>query len=381
VADISIKATAYDVLGTGADAGPGGADRAEYDRLARAIARKRCLECGSEPQIAWINGRHTLRCSCYPKAPVLAAGIDRGKERYGKQLETQLARAQATDNRQLATLTKREVKELLCPLATDIEIEIFLRFCAAERLNPFMGEVYPIKYAADAKMAIVIGYQFFLKRAGRNPNYAGYEAGVIVEDSAKRVEFRDGTFLFPGDVLRGGWCKVAVTGRATPKHTVNLSEFFRGGNQRKNNWDSMPATMIQKVAVSQAHRLAVPEEYAPLGGEIEVRMAGLDGEPEPPGAQLTPPAHGPDWNGPAAATGRVLDAELTKPLSEVPSPVLHTADDLFAVCSVEYKMASGRVMKLLGDRAGQLVTLQSIVAQYGSYDAAFAVVKAEMEKA
>lgn len=33
--------------------------------------RSRCIQCKSQPRVAWIDGELRLRCNCYPKPPIL----------------------------------------------------------------------------------------------------------------------------------------------------------------------------------------------------------------------------------------------------------------------------------------------------------------------
>ena len=33
--------------------------------------RSRCVQCKTQPRVAWFQGEYKLRCECHPKAPVL----------------------------------------------------------------------------------------------------------------------------------------------------------------------------------------------------------------------------------------------------------------------------------------------------------------------
>ena len=51
------------------------------------------------------------------------------------------------------TVTFTDVKNLICPLATDQETAVFLKTCQSLQLNPFASEIYLIKYSERDKAA------------------------------------------------------------------------------------------------------------------------------------------------------------------------------------------------------------------------------------
>lgn len=148
---------------------------------------------------------------------------------------------------------------------TDQEVMMFLSMCKFQRLNPFLREAYLIKYGSQPA-TIVTGKEAFMKRAMRNPNYAGHDAGVvIVNDETGVMENRVGTIVLNGETLVGGWAKVYVKGWTLPLTvTVSFDEYcLKKDGKPASNWAVKPATMIRKVALVQALRDAFPED---LGG-------------------------------------------------------------------------------------------------------------------
>lgn len=76
-----------------------------------------------------------------------------------------------------------EVRRFICDKATDTECKIFLETCKQYKLNPFTKEAYLIHYDNkndDTASTIVLGKNCYLQMAERNPNFDGFEAGVIV---------------------------------------------------------------------------------------------------------------------------------------------------------------------------------------------------------
>lgn len=149
---------------------------------------------------------------------------------------------------------------------TDQEVMMFLSLCKFQKLNPFLREAYLIKYG-NQPATIVTGKDAFMKRAMRNPAYAGQEAGVVVmNEESGQIENRVGTIVLPGEALVGGWAKVHVKGWNVPMMvTVSFNEYClkNKDGQPMSNWAAKPATMIRKVALVQALREAFPED---LGG-------------------------------------------------------------------------------------------------------------------
>lgn len=143
---------------------------------------------------------------------------------------------------------------------SDQEVVMFLNLCKAQHLNPFLREAYLIKFGTQPA-TIVTGKEVFTKRARRNKDYAGFEAGVIVRGESN-LEYRVGTLVLEDEKLVGGWAKVHIKGYATPiETTASFSEYCQTKDGKPmSNWASKPATMIRKVALVQALREAFPEE-------------------------------------------------------------------------------------------------------------------------
>lgn len=165
------------------------------------------------------------------------------------------------DSGSMVEITPQDVTNYLCPNATVQEVGLFLQLCAAQRLNPWVGEVYLIKYG-DKPAQIQAGKEAFTKRAAANPDYEGFEAGVTFTDAAGRIRQREGSAVYPsvGETLVGGWCRVFVKGRKPYFDEVSLQEYTTG----RNLWATKPATMIRKVALVHCLREAFPDAFAGL---------------------------------------------------------------------------------------------------------------------
>lgn len=157
---------------------------------------------------------------------------------------------------------------------TDQECAMFLNLCKFQRLNPFVNEAYLIKFGDDAQM--VVGYGAYKRRAEENPAFKGLKDGIIVMRGDAVVQ-KEGVCLYPGETLIGGWCRVLVEGKEDVYREVSLAEY----DKNQAEWKTKKATMINKVAVSQALRTAFPKDYEGLYSDSEIGpVVVVDEEPE-----------------------------------------------------------------------------------------------------
>lgn len=157
---------------------------------------------------------------------------------------------------------------------TDQEVMMFLMLCKSQHLNPFLREAYLIKYGDRNPATTVVGKDVFLKRARRQKDFAGFEAGIVVLDANGDYIDRPGTFYDrENEGLVGGWAKVHVQGYAIPIYeSVSFDEYAgrKADGSLSGQWAKMPATMIRKVALCQALREAFPEDFGALYGQEEM---------------------------------------------------------------------------------------------------------------
>lgn len=164
---------------------------------------------------------------------------------------------------------------------TDQEVAMFLRTCQAKQLDPLEnGEVYLIKYDDKAPAQFVVGCHAYIRRADHFPDYRGCKYGITVARKSPNGEIavvqKEGSCVYKalGEELIGGWCKVfreRITGQIEEHFVeVSLEEYSTG----QSNWRAKPATMIQKVAKSQAFRAAFPNEYEGIYTVDEMQASG-----------------------------------------------------------------------------------------------------------
>ena len=165
-------------------------------------------------------------------------------------------------------LTKETVRKYICEKADDTDLFLFITFCKSRHLNPFLREVYLIKYSSKSPASIVTSKDAFFKRAERIFSYDGTKSGIIVRKGTL-ITYREGYCEFEGEKLIGGWAEVYRKDRKIPTRVeVSMTEYegkkynWQTKNYEVNKmWTDKPATMITKVAEVQALRKTFPNDF------------------------------------------------------------------------------------------------------------------------
>ena len=169
----------------------------------------------------------------------------------------------------------------------DTELMLDLEIARQRGLNPFTGEMY---YAQDGRLAVTKSGEAIL--ASRNQNFVPPNTGLVVLTKDGELAERKGSIKLPTDKIIGAWAKVESLGYET---AISFYEYYNGayvldencdkvkdakGFDKKktrsdgktmgtNVWDSKPATMIRKVALTHALRDCFPQTYSGIYDESE----------------------------------------------------------------------------------------------------------------
>lgn len=193
------------------------------------------------------------------------------------QEKKELAVIYEVDGEQIK-LTPKIVQEYIVGTDAQItmpEFKMFTSLCKARKLNPFLKEVYCIKFGKQPAQ-IVVGKDAVLKRAILNPLYDGMESGIIVLNANGEVIERKGTFRLSSETLVGGWAKVYRKNWTYPTYcSVSFDEVAqkKSDGTLNSNWSGKGATMVEKVAKVRALRETFIED---LGGMYEAEEMGVD---------------------------------------------------------------------------------------------------------
>jgi len=158
-------------------------------------------------------------------------------------------------------LTKSDVRNLIStdPKVTDKEIALFMKLCKYQSLNPFVREVYLVKYGSYPA-SMVVGKEVFTKRAEQNKDFDGYE---IIDNYTAKLPLEEFEVT----------CKVF---KKSIKHAISVTVSYPEyvGTDSKGNvnrmWKSKPRTMLRKVALMQGLREAFPTALGGLYEEHEL---------------------------------------------------------------------------------------------------------------
>ncbi len=136
---------------------------------------------------------------------------------------------------------------------TDQECMMFLALCKYQKLNPFLREVYLIKYGNEAA-TMVTGKETFLKRAAKNEKYAGHKTGISADSKI-------------------AWAEVYCHGYQVPiRCEVDYAEYVGRKKDGTPNrmWKEKPRTMLKKVALLQSLREAFPQDFGGMYSQEEI---------------------------------------------------------------------------------------------------------------
>nr|DAW75264.1 MAG TPA: RecT protein [Caudoviricetes sp.] len=195
------------------------------------------------------------------------------------QLTTQAKRDIAVDT---SVWTFQDVKRYFDPqnLLTEKQVGQALSLIKGRNLNPLANEVYIVAYkkkTGGTEFSLIVSKEAFLKRAAQNPNYEGFEAGIVTVDDEGVMHERKGAIMLPGDTLVGGWARVYRKNFKVPVEIFVSREEY---DKKQSTWNAMPATMIRKTALVNALREAFPEDLSNMyteddGGETFDRIKDI----------------------------------------------------------------------------------------------------------
>ena len=166
-----------------------------------------------------------------------------------------------------------QIKKLFAKDLNDSEFEIFMWIWKATGLNPFLREIWAVKYWTQPA-SIFIGRDWYRKSAQKNPEYDFHIVDAVYSNDNFEIidwEIKHSYNLKNRGVLVGAYCTVKRKSATKPIFTfVEFKEYVRKWkNWKLTVWDEKPATMIKKVAEAQWLRQAFQELFAGTYDESE----------------------------------------------------------------------------------------------------------------
>lgn len=161
-------------------------------------------------------------------------------------------------------ITPEVVDMYLCKNLTPPEFNYFFTVCKTYGLNPFLKDIYPIKFGSQPA-TFVIDYKVMQQAADEHPQFDGLEVGVIYLDKNGIPQERKGAYILPGEQLIAGWCDVFRKDRSHANRTYALyseNVKYTKDGEPNTNWATKPCFMTCKVAKAQALRETFPNMFS-----------------------------------------------------------------------------------------------------------------------
>lgn len=168
-------------------------------------------------------------------------------------LDTDKIMALWEDNKNL-----QEIKTLYAPKSTDLEFRAFVEMGKATGLNPFLREIWLVKYESSSPAQIFIGRDGYRKLLARTNGYQGHIVDAVYSNDEFHVDLLNSQVKHIPNLkdrgrLLGAYCIVYMKGLKIPAYTfAELSEY----DLNRSVWKTHKATMIKKVAEAQTTRMA-----------------------------------------------------------------------------------------------------------------------------
>lgn len=162
----------------------------------------------------------------------------------------------------LVRITKDDIVKYISTdeSVTEKEVFMFLNMCKYLRLNPFLKEIYLVKYRG-APATFVVSYQTLLRRVSQDPSFDGYEVkieGTIPDMTGTATVYRKD---------RSKPVVVSMKYSEAMKKTLDST----GRIVPTKMWQEMPGWMLRKVALARALKEVFPSAI----GNAEVSVSEI----------------------------------------------------------------------------------------------------------
>lgn len=161
-----------------------------------------------------------------------------------------------------------QIKETYGKGLNEGEWKLFVGLGVATGLNPFLREIWAVKYGANPA-SVFIGRDGYRRSAQNHPEYEYHFTDAVYSNDVYKVVNGEVTHEYTlknrGDLV-GAYCIVKRKNASKPAITfVDLKEYV----QTFGVWKTKPATMIKKVSEAQGLRASFQELFAGTYEESE----------------------------------------------------------------------------------------------------------------
>lgn len=263
------------------------------------------------------------------------------------------------DEKQLKT-----IKDMFAKNATQDEFEIFVQLGIATGLNPFLREIWLVKYDKGAAAQIFVGRDGYRKIISKNVKYEGHIVDAVFSNDEFNVDLIAGyvkhvpNFKSRGTLI-GAYCIVYMKNTRIPHYSfAELSEY----DTNQSVWKGKKATMIKKVAEAQTIRMAdqtCSSTYSP-----EEMPDEMIGDHNPKSKRLNESLNITQGETFDHETGEVTHENnnknsdpKTETINDNPVPVESSNAPSFSFDDIKNKMESSQTIEALNDVASLISSL------------------------
>ncbi len=224
-----------------------------------------------------------------------------------------------------------EIRKLFAPKLTDMEFKLFVGIGKATKLNPFMREIWSVKYQESTPAQIFIGRDGYRKAAQAHSEYDYHQCDAVYSNDDFEVhngEVRHSYKMANRGELIGAYCIAKRHKSSRPIYVFAELKEYSTGKSLWNPSTGKPATMIKKVAESQCLRACFQDLLGGTYGKEEM------GDEEDESGKVHKTSKSQDLtNKLKAAKGQVIDAEVLEETGE--SATSEQMEEIHALRSVK----------------------------------------------
>lgn len=164
-----------------------------------------------------------------------------------------------------------DIKKIYGENLTDNEFTTFVQMGKSLCLNPFLREIWAVKYDKGKAAQIFIGRDGYRSKAIKHPDYDFHVFDAVYENDNFHYDVRDGYPTHSYTVKNRGKLigAYALAKRKSGSRPFYIFVKFDEYNINQSVWKSKPETMIKKVAECQALRGAFQDMFGGTYSEDE----------------------------------------------------------------------------------------------------------------
>jgi phage recombination protein Bet len=166
----------------------------------------------------------------------------------------------------------KQIKQIFAPKLSQLEFTIFVEMGKATNLNPFLRELWAVKYQDNAPAQIFIGRDGYRKSAQNHPLYDYHYVEAIYSNDEFKVingEISHSYGMVNRGTLLGAYCVVKRRNSSKSTHTIVEFKEYSTGKSLWNTTTGKPVTMIKKVAEAQALKASFQDIFGGTYSEYE----------------------------------------------------------------------------------------------------------------